>query len=140
MRDWQTVAHVRWQCKYHIVWVPKYRRKALYGRLRRRFGQILKELCRQRGIELLEGHAMVDHLHVCLSFPPRYSIANVVGFLKGKSAIRLHREFIDNKTGGKHFCFRGYYVSTVGLDEKKVREYTRNQEKLDKDPMDLDFE
>ena len=140
MRDWQTVAHVRWQCKYHIVWVPKYRRKALYGRLRRRFGQILKELCRQRGIELLERHAMVDHLHVCLSFPPRYSIANVVGFLKGKSAIRLHREFIDNKTGGKHFCFRGYYVSTVGLDEKKVREYIRNQEKLDKDPMDLDFE
>ena len=140
MRDWQTVAHVRWECKYHIVWVPKYRRKALYGSLRRRFGQILKELCRQRGIELLERHAMVDHLHVCLSFPPRYSIANVVGFLKGKSAIRLHREFIDNKTGGKHFCFRGYHVSTVGLDEKKVREYIRNQEKLDKDPMDLDFE
>jgi len=83
---------------------------------------------------------MVDHLHVSLSFPPRYSIANVVGFLKDKSAIRLHREFIDNKTRGKHFCFRGYNASTVGLDEKKVREYIRNQEKLDKDPMDLDFE
>lgn len=140
MRDWQSVAHVKWECKYHIVWVPKYRRKVLYGKIRRRFGEIVKELCRQRGVELLEGHAMVDHVHVCLSFPPRYSIANVVGFLKGKSAIRLHREFINKKVEGKHFWTRGYYVSTVGLNEKEVREYIRNQEKLDKHQMDLGFE
>jgi len=140
MRDWQSVAHVRWECKYHIVWVPKYRRKAIYGKVRRRFGEIIQDLCRQRGIEPLEGHAMVDHVHVCLSFPPRYSIANVVGFLRGKSAIRLYREFITKKAEGKHFWIRGYYVSTVGLDEKRVREYIRNQEKLDKDQMHLDFQ
>ena len=139
MRDWQSLAHVRWECKYHLVWVPKYRRKALYGRVRRRFGEVIKELCRQRGVELVEGHAMVDHVHLCLSVPPKYSIANVVGFLKGKSAIRLHREFIGRGAVGKHFWVRGYYVSTVGLDEKKVREYIRDQEKHDKEQMNLEL-
>lgn len=93
MRDYQSLAHVRWECKYHIVWVPKYRRKRLYGKVRRRFGEIIKDLCRQKGVEVIEGHAMSDHVHLYLSFPPKFSIAYVVGFLKGKSAIRLNREF-----------------------------------------------
>ncbi len=89
---------------------------------------------------LIEGHAKSDHVHLCLSFPPKYSIANVVGFLKGKSAIRLHRKFPSKERGLKHFWIRGYFVSTVGLDEKKVREYIRDQEKVDKQQMEFDFE
>ena len=82
MHEWQSLSHVRWECKYHVVIIPKYRRKVFYGRLRRRIGPILRELCRQRGIELLEGHAMPDHIHLCLSIPPKYSVANTIGFLK----------------------------------------------------------
>lgn len=139
MKDLQSLAHVRWECKYHIVWVPKYRRKVVYGKIRKRLGEIVRELCRQKGIEVIERHALVDHLHVCLSFPPKYSISDVAGFLKGKSAIRLHREFVGQGTTGKHFWIRGYYVSTVGYDENEVREYIRNQEKLDKEQMELEF-
>lgn len=135
MRDTQSLSHVRWECKYHIVWVPKYRRKKLYGRVRRRFGQIMHDLCRQKSIELLEGHAMPDHVHLCLSIPPKYSVSYVVGFLKGKSAIRLHREFW--RRGGKNFWIRGYFASTVGLDEKKVREYIKDQLVADKKQMNL---
>lgn len=139
MRDWQSLAHVRWECKYHIVWVPKYRRKVLYGKVRRRFAEIVRDLCRQLGVEVIEGHAMVDHVHLYVSFAPKYSVANVVGFLKGKSAIRLHREFIGRGTVGKHFWVRGYYVSTVGLDAQKVKQYIRDQEKLDKEQMELEL-
>jgi putative transposase len=122
MKDTQSLSHVSWECKYHIVRVPKYRRKILYRNLRRRLGEILKDLCRQNGVELVEGHALVDHLLVCLSFPPKYCISEVTGFLKGKSAIRLHREF-GQRNPSKHFWVRGYYVSTVGYDEQQVREY-----------------
>src|SRR5271157_3514088 len=94
MHDWQSLSHVRWDCKYHIVIVPKYRRKVLYGKLRRQIGVILRDLCRQRGVELLEGHAMPDHIHLCLSIPPKYSVAHTIGFLKGKSAVRIHRELL----------------------------------------------
>jgi len=93
MRDWQSLSHVKWECKYHVVWVPKYRHKVLYGKVRKRVGEIIRELCRQRDLEIIEGHAMPDHIHACISIPPRYSVANAIGFLKGKSAIRLHREF-----------------------------------------------
>ena len=140
MREYQSLAHVRWECKFHIVWVPKYRRKKLYGGVRRRFGEIINDLCRQKGVNLIEGHAMSDHVHLCLSFPPKYSIAHVVGFLKGKSAIRLNREYSSKVKGSKHFWIRGYFVSTVGLDEKKVREYIRDQEKADKEQMEFDLE
>ena len=92
MHDWRSLSHVRWECKYHVVFTPKYRKKSFYGRTRRRIGEILRDLCKQRGIELLEGHAMPDHIHVVLSIPPKYSVANTVGFLKGKSAVRIHRE------------------------------------------------
>ena len=130
MREWQSQSHVKWYCKYHVVWVPKYRKKALFGQLRKGAGTIIRELCRQYGVELVEGHALVDHVHLCLSVPPKYSVANTVGFLKGKSAIRIHREYLgkDRNFSGFHFWARGYCVSTIGLDEKVIREYIRNQE------------
>ena len=130
MRDWQGQSHVKWYCKYHIVIVPKYRRRAIFGSLRRQIGGILRDLCMQHGVELVEGHAMGDHIHLCLSIPPKYSVANTVGFLKGKSAIRIHREFMGQRRNftGLHFWARGYCVSTIGLDEDKIRAYIRNQE------------
>jgi len=91
MHDWQSLSHVRWDCKYHVVFVPKYRKKALYGKVRKQVGAILHDLCRQRGVELMEGHLMRDHVHICVSVPPKYSIAFVIGFLKGKSAVRIGR-------------------------------------------------
>ena len=97
MHEWQNLSHVRWDCKYHVVIIPKYRRKVFYGRLRRQIGVILRELCRQRGIELVEGHAMPDHVHLCLSIPPKYSVAHSIGFLKGKSAVRIHRELLHER-------------------------------------------
>ena len=138
MRDWQSLSHVKWECKYHIVWVPKYRKKVLFGKVRRRAGEIIRELCRQRDLEIIEGHAMPGHIHTCISIPPKYSVANAIGFLKGKSAIRLHREF--GALGmGKHFWIRGYNVSTVGLNEEQIRRYIREQEYLDKQQMELDL-
>ena len=138
MRDWQSLSHVKWEYKYHIVWVPKYRRKVLYGKVRRRVGEIIRELCRQWDLEVIEGHAMPDHIHTCISIPPKYSVANAIGFLKGKSAIRLRREF-GSLGMGKHFWIRGYNVSTAGLDEGQIRRYIREQEHLDKQQMDLDL-
>ena len=137
MKDYQSQSHVKWECKYHIVWCPKYRRKQLYGNLRRRFGEIIHELCRQKGVEVIEGHARPDHVHLCLSMPPKYSVSSIVGFLKGKSAIRLHKEFSKAKSTGKHFWIRGYFVSTVGLNEKAVREYIKHQEETDKRQLNL---
>ncbi len=134
MRDWQSQSHVKWYCKYQVVFVPKYRRRSIYGTLRRQIGGILRELSRQAEIELVEGHAMADHIHLCLSIPPKFSVANTVGFLKGKSAIRIHREFFGQKRNftGRHFWAKGYCVSTVGLDEQTIREYIRNQEAEEK--------
>ena len=97
MYDWSSLSHVRWDCKYHIVFVPKYRQKELYGKFRTRVGEILRDLCRQRGVELIEGHLMPDHIHMCLSVPPKYSIAFVIGFLKGKSAVLIHRTVLGKK-------------------------------------------
>ena len=141
MHDWQSLSHVRWDCKYHVVIIPKYRRKVLYGKLRRQIGAILRELCRQRGIELLEGHALPDHIHLCLSIPPKYSVAYAIGFLKGKSAVRIHRELLrERRMTGLHFWATGYCVSTVGLDEARVREYIREQEARDNRQGEFDFE
>lgn len=129
MHEWQSLAHVRWECKYHVVIIPKYRRKVLYGRLRHRIGRILRELCRQRSVELLEGHCMADHIHMCLSIPPKYSVAHTIGFLKGKSAVRIHRDLLhERRMTGLHFWATGYCVSTVGLDEARIRQYIREQE------------
>ena len=122
MHDFESLSHVRWECKYHIIIIPKYRKRKLYGRLRRQVGEVLRDLCRQRGIEILEGHLMSDHIHMCLSIPPKYSVAHVIGFIEGKSAVRIHRQLLGNKrVTGLHFWARGYCVSTVGLDEETVR-------------------
>jgi len=141
MQEWQSQSHVRWDCKDHVVIVPKYRKKLLYGKLRNQVGPILKELCRQKGVEVVEGHVMPDHVHMCLSIPPKYSVAFVVGFLKGKSAVRIHRQYGGGKrVYGLHFWSVGYCVSTVGLDEEMIRAYIRQQEKLDTDQNRFDFE
>ncbi len=133
MHDWQSLSHVRWECKYHVVIIPKYRKRKLYGKFKRHVGDIIKELCRQRGVELLEGNLRADHIHMCLSVPPKFSIAFVIGFLKGKSAVRIHRYLLKNKqTKGKHFWSRGYCVSTVGLDEQMIREYIKSQGREEK--------
>jgi len=140
MHEWESLAHVRWECKYHVVIIPKYRRKVLYGNLRRQVGVILRELCRQKGVELLEGQLMPDHVHMCLSIPPKYSVAHVIGFLKGKSAVRVHRELLhERRMTGLHFWATGYSVSTVGLDEERIRRYIREQEKLESGQGDLDL-
>ena len=134
MTEYKTLSHVKWDCKYHIIIVPKYRKKVLYGQVRRRVGGILRLLAKQKEMEILGGHACVDHIHLVASIPPKYSISGVIGFLKGKSAIYLHREFARyyKNYHGKNFRSRGYFVTTVGLDEETVKEYVRNQEKLDK--------
>lgn len=140
MHDWSSLSHVRWECKYHVVIVPKYRKKKLYGKVRARVGTILRDLCRQRGVELMEGHLMSDHIHMCLSVPPKYSIAFVIGFLKGKSAVRIHREILKHRrVTGMHFWSRGYCVSTIGLDEGMIRKYIREQETAEKKQLDLDL-
>jgi putative transposase len=123
------------------VIIPKFRTKVLYGRLRRQVGAILRELCRQRGVDLLAGQALADHVHLCLGIPPKFSVAYVIGFLKGKSAVRIHRELLqERRMTGLHFWAAGYCVSTVGLDEARVRQYIRDQEQLESRQGQLDFE
>jgi len=140
MHEWESLAHVRWECKYHVVIIPKYRRKVIYGRLKKQIGVILRELCRQKGITILEGHLMPDHIHMCLSIPPKYSVAHTIGFLKGKSAVRIHRELLhERRMTGLHFWATGYSVSTVGLDEARIRQYIRDQEKLESGQGELDL-
>ena len=133
MKDFESLSHVRWDCKYHVVFIPKYRRKVLYGKLRRQVGSILRGLCEQKGIEMLEGHAMSDHIHLCLKIPPKYSVSYAIGFLKGKSAVRIHRELLhERRMSGLHFWATGYWVSTVGREEHLVRKYIREQENWDR--------
>ena len=140
MHEWQSLSHVRWECKYHVVILPKYRHKVFYGRMRSEVGRILRDLCRQRGIELLEGQCMADHIHMCLSIPPKFSVANTIGFLKGKSAVRVHRDLLGHRRmTGRHFWATGYCVSTVGLNEERVRKYIREQEQLASEQGELDL-
>ena len=133
MPDYKSLTHTRWDCKYHVVFIPKRRQKVIYGRLRRYLGEIFHELAGRRGAEILEGHMLLDHVHMCISIPPKYSVAHVVGYLKGKSAIAVARRFRGRQRNfnGEHFWARGYFVSTVGLDEMVVREYIRDQERND---------
>jgi len=134
MDETQSLAHTKWECKYHIVWIPKYRRKVLYGQLRRHLGGGLRELARQKECEVEEGHLLPDHVHMLLSVPPKYAVAQVVGFLKGKSAIHIARTYLGRRQNftGQHFWARGYYVSTVGRDEASIREYIQKQEAGDR--------
>ena len=126
----RSLAHTVWECKYHIVWVPKRRRKVIYGKLKIEIGKILRRLCNYKGIEVLEGNACIDHIHICLSIPPKYSVSTVVGYLKGKSAMIVFENYSSLRKNfrGHSFWARGYYVSTIGLDEAKVRKYIRDQE------------
>ena len=127
----RSLSHTRWDCKYHVVFIPKYRRKVLYGQLREQLGDIFRMLARQKECEILEGHVCVDHIHMLISIPPKYPVSNVVGFIKGKSAIFIARNFLGRKMnfGGQSFWARGYYVTTAGRDEDVVREYIKRQEK-----------
>ena len=126
---------MKWDCKYHIVIVPKYRRRKFYGSLRSEIGKILRQLCIQKEIELVEGNALPDHIHLLLSVPPKFSIANTVGYLKGKSAIRINRDLgkVKGTLYGRAFWSCGYCVSTVGLDEAMIKAYIQNQEKNERD-------
>ena len=116
MKDMNSLCHSRWDCKYHIVWIPKYRRKAMFGNIRKHLGEIFRELARQKECHILEGHIAIDHVHMCISIPPKYAVAQVVGFIKGKSAIYIARNFAGRQRNfvGENFWARGYYVSTVG--------------------------
>lgn len=142
MREWQSQAHVKWYCRYHVVIVPKYRRKSMFGVIRRDIGEILKELCRRFEVDLVEGHVMPDHVHMCLGIPPKYSVSHTIGKLKGKSTILLHQRYGRKRNFiGLKFWSRGYCVSTVGLDEAVIRNYIRTQEEREKreDQIDLDY-
>ena len=123
MHDWESLSHVRWDCKYHVIIVPKYRKRVLYGKVKRIVGETLRDLARQKGIEIIEGLLMPDHVHMCLKIPPKYSVAFVLGFMKGKSAVRVHRKAGYKKDTGMNFWSRGYCVSTVGLDEEAIKKY-----------------
>ena len=131
MRDFKSLAHTRWDCKYHIVFIPKRRRKLIYGNIRKMLGEIFHELAHRKSCRIEEGHLMGDHVHICISIPPKYSVSNVVGYMKGKSAIARRFKGKQRNFTGEHFWARGYYVSTVGLDEEMVREYIRKQEEED---------
>lgn len=134
MDDYQSLNHTRWDCKYHVVFIPKCRRKLLYGQLRKDLGELFHRLADQRECKVEEGHLMPDHVHMMISIPPKYSVAQVVGYIKGKSAIHIARTYMDKKRNfvGQSFWARGYFVSTVGRDEEVIREYIRNQEAEDK--------
>ena len=129
----ESLNHTRWECKYHIVFIPKCRRRTLYGELRRHLGEVFRRLATQKESQVEEGHLMPDHVHMLVAIPPKYAVSQVVGFIKGKSAIHLARVYGERKRSfvGQHFWARGYFVSTVGRDETVIREYIRNQEKED---------
>lgn len=133
MKEYQSLSHTRWDCKYHVVFIPKRRRQKIFGALRKELVKIFHELASHKESRIVEGHLMKDHIHMCVSIPPKYAVSNVVGYMKGKSAITIARQFGGRKRNfaGEEFWARGYYVSTVGLDEATVRAYIRNQEESD---------
>ena len=130
----RSLAHTRWMCKYHIVFTPKYRRKIIYNKLRRDIVQIIKDLCKWKGIEIIEGKAMPDHIHILVKIPPKMSISNFMGYLKGKSAMMIFARHgnLKYKFGNNNFWSTGYYVSTVGLNEATIAKYTKEQDTYDK--------
>ncbi len=134
MDDYESLNHSVWTCKYHIVFIPKYRRKSLYGEIRRELGNVFRTLAKQKECQVEEGHLMPDHVHILIAIPPKHSVAQVVGYIKGKSAIHVARTYFDKKRNyiGQHLWARGYFVSTVGRDENAIREYIRKQEIEDK--------
>ena len=134
MEDRQSLSHTVWECKYRVVWIPKYRRKRIFGELRQYLGDVFRELARQKESQVLEGHLLPDHVHMLVAIPPKYAVSQVIGYIKGKSAIHIARNFSGRRQNfvGQHFWARGYYVSTVGGDENALREYIRKQEAEDR--------
>lgn len=133
MNPTQSLSHAKWECKYHIVWIPKCRRKRLFGQLRSGLGPVFHDLAHQKESEILEGHLLPDHVHMLIAIPPKYAVAQVIGYIKGKSAIWIARTYGGRQRNftGEHFWARGYYVSTVGRDERAIRAYIQQQEKDD---------
>ena len=127
--DTNSLAHTKLECKYHIVFAPKYRRQIIYGKIKADIGQMLRKLCEYKGIEILEAEACKDHIHMLISVPPKYSVAQIMGYLKGKSSLMIFEKYanLKYKYGNRHFWCRGYYVSTVGANRKAIQEYIRNQ-------------
>ena len=134
MKTPDSIAHTTWICKYHVVWIPKYRKKQLFGLIRTELAPVMKELARQKESEILQGALMPDHIHMLIAIPPKYAVSSVIGYIKGKSAIYIARNFRGKKRNfvGESFWARGYFVSTIGLDEGMIRNYIKNQEKEDK--------
>lgn len=130
MHDLQSLRHTVWECKYHVIWILKYRRKTLYLELRRHLGEVIRDLAQQRESRIEEGHLRPDHVHILISIPPKYAVSQVIGYIKGKSAIHIAGSYLGRRSNftGQNFWARGYWVSTVGKDEEAVREYIRNQE------------
>ena len=133
MDEAKSLSHSKWECKYHVVFIPKCRRRTLYVQLRRHLGEVFRELARHRESRIEEGHLMADHVHMLISIPPKYAVSQVVGYIKGKSAIHLARVYGERKRNfvGQSFWARGYFVSTVGRDERVICEYIRHQEAED---------
>jgi putative transposase len=133
MDVYESLSHTKWDCKYHVVFIPKCRRKTLYRQLRKHLGEVFRSLAQQKESRIEEGHLMVDHVHMMIAIPPKYAVSQVIGFIKGKSAIHLARVYGERTRNfvGQHFWARGYFVSTVGRDERLIREYIRSQEKED---------
>ena len=134
MRQVNSLNHTRWECKYHIVFIPKYRKKVLFGKIRLELGEIFHSLARQKESLIEEGHLLPDHVHMMISIPPKYAVSQVVGYIKGKSAVHIARRYSGRQRNyvGQHFWARGYFASTVGRDEQVIRDYIRHQEKEDK--------
>ena len=129
MKDKNSLAHTAWNCKYHIVFAPKYRRQDIYGKIRVDIGKMLRMLCDRKGIKIIEEELCKDHIHMLVQIPPKYSVSDIVGYLKGKSSLMIFDRYANMKYryGNRHFWCRGYFVDTVGKNEKKIAEYVRNQ-------------
>ncbi len=134
MSQVRSLSHSRWECQFHVLFIPKYRKKVIFGQIRQDLGDVMHELARQKDSRIVEGHLMSDHVHMLIEIPPKHAVAKVIGFIKGKSAIYIARRYAERKRNfaGHSFWARGYFVSTVGRDEAKIREYIRHQESDDR--------
>ena len=141
MKDYEKLCHSKWECKYHVVFIPKCRRKALYGQLRNHLGEVFRRLAAQKESRIEEGHLMPDHVHMLIAIPPKHAVSQVIGYIKGKSAIHVARVYGEKRRNfvGQHFWARGYFVSTLGRDEAAIKEYIRRQEQQDKRDDQLKF-
>ena len=137
--DTESLAHTKWNCKYHIVFAPKYRRQVVYGKIKQDIGMMLRKLCEYKEVEIIEAEACKDHIHMLVSIPPKYSVSQIMGYLKGKSSLMIFEKYANMKYkyGNRHFWCRGYYVDTVGRNKKAIEQYIRNQLQEDKEEEQL---